>query len=86
MVKINLGKLKNKESDIGAFLQEKLGVAPTVGGGSITIGNEDHPVKINDVKTYLKRYIHREGLKNETRILVEKGEVNIVQSKRGEEE
>ncbi len=86
MVKINLGKLKNKESDIGAFLQEKLGVEPTVGGGSITIGSEDHPVKVNDVKTYLKRYIHREGLKNEARVLVEKGEVNIVQSKRGEEE
>ncbi|MCL4435732.1 MAG: hypothetical protein M1503_00440 [Thaumarchaeota archaeon] len=86
MVKINLGKLKNKESEIGAFLQEKLGATPSVGGGSITIGDEDHPVKVADVKTYLKRYIHREGLKNEVRVIVEKGEVIITQSKFGGEE
>jgi hypothetical protein len=86
MVKINLGKLKNKGSDIGEFLQEKLGVIPTFEGGSITVGNEDQPVKISNVKTYLKRYIHIKGLKNEARVLVENGEVNIVQSKRVEEE
>ncbi len=85
MVKINLGKLKNKESDVRAFLQEKLGVEPTVEGGSITVGDEDHPVKVGDVKTYLKRYVHREGLKKEARVLVEKGEVKIVQSKQEEE-
>jgi hypothetical protein len=85
LVKIHLGKMKNRGSEIGAFLEEKLGVAAVVEGSSITIGDVDNTVRVRDVKTYLKRYLHREGLKKEARTRVEGGELNIVPVKQSEE-
>ncbi|MFQ6134813.1 MAG: hypothetical protein ACE5KU_03230 [Nitrososphaerales archaeon] len=85
MVQINLGKLKDRGDDIVSLLEEKLGVSPVLEGGKVLLEDEDNPVRMKDVKTYLKKYLHREGLRKDTRILVEKGEVNFVTVKREEE-
>ncbi len=85
LVQINLGKLKDRGDEIIALLEEKLGVSPVLEGGKILLEEEDRPVKIKDVKTYLKKYLHREGLRKDTRILVDKGEVNLVTIKRKKE-
>lgn len=85
LVQINLGRLKDKRDDIVSFLEAKLGVSSVVEGGKIVLSEEAGPVRMKDVKTYLKRYLHREGLRRETRILVEKGEVNFVEVEREEE-
>lgn len=85
LVQINLGKLKDRGEDIASLLEKKLGVSPVLEGGKVLLEDEDNPVRMKDVKTYLKKYLHREGLRKDTRILVEKGEVNLVKVEREEE-
>ena len=78
LVQINLGKLKNGEG-IVLLLKDKLGVSPVLEGKKIILEDENNPVRIKDVKTYLKKFLHREGLRKKIRILVEKGEINLVE-------
>lgn len=78
VVQINLGKLKNGE-DIVLLLKEKLGVSPVLDGKKIILEGENNLVRIKDVKTYLKKFLHREGLRKKIRILVEKGEINLIE-------
>jgi hypothetical protein len=85
LVQINLGKLKDRGDEIITMLEEKLGVSPVLEGGKILLEEEDRPVKMKDLKMYLKKYLHREGLRRDNRILVDKGEVNLVTIKRKEE-
>lgn len=78
LVQINLGKLKNGEG-IVLLLKEKLGISAVLEGKKIILEDENNPVRIKDVKTYLKKFLHREGLRKKIRILVEKGEINLIE-------
>lgn len=80
LVQINLGKLKNGEG-IVLLLKEKLGISAVLEGKKIILEDENNPVRIKDVKTYLKKFLHREGLRKKIRILVEKGEINLIEMK-----
>jgi len=84
LVTINLGDLKDMRDDVAALLEEKLGVKPVVDVGRIVL--EGTAVRARDVKLYLKKFLHRKGLRRDFRIFVEKGEVDLVALEREEEE
>lgn len=86
MVKVNLGELKDVKDDLAALLERKLGVKPVVEGGGVVIEDDDKTVKVKDVKLHLKKFLHSKGLRRKFRILVEKGELNIVALEQEEEE
>ena len=85
LVQINLGKSKVNGKDIVSLLNEKLGGSAVLEGKRILFEDEDKSVRIKDVKTYLKKYLHREGLRKQIRILVDKGEVTLVELQQEEE-
>ena len=79
MVSINLGPLKDRSNDLIAFLEEKVGVKPELEGDMITFKEgEKEPPHAGLIKTYLKRFLHREGLRKRYRVLREKGVLNII--------
>ena len=87
MVSINLGPLKDRSSDLIAFLEEKVGVKPELEGDTITFKEgEEEPPRGGLIKTYVKRFLHREGLRKRYRVLREKGVLNIIEVKVEEEE
>ena len=85
LVQINLGKSKVNGENIVSLLNEKLGGSAVLEGKRILFEDEDKSVRIKDVKTYLKKYFHREGLRKQIRILVDKGEVILVELQQEEE-
>tara|TARA_B100001971_G_C17995323_1_gene434422 strand:+ start:202 stop:468 length:267 start_codon:yes stop_codon:yes gene_type:complete len=85
LVQINLGKSKVNGDDIVSLLNEKLGSSAVLEGKKILFEDEDKPVRMKDVKTYLKKYLHHEGLRKQIRILVDKGEINFVELQQEEE-
>ena len=85
LVQINLGKSKVNGENIVSLLNEKLGGSAVLEGKRILFKDEDHPIRMKDVKTYLKKYLHHEGLRKQIRILVDKGEVIFVELQQEEE-
>tara|TARA_B100000315_G_scaffold209153_1_gene204766 strand:+ start:29 stop:511 length:483 start_codon:yes stop_codon:yes gene_type:complete len=85
LVQINLGKSKVNGENIVSLLNEKLGGSAVLEGKRILFKDEDKSVRMKDVKTYLKKYLHREGLRKQIRILVDKGEVILVELQQEEE-
>jgi|TARA_B100000959_G_C14929399_1_gene602949 hypothetical protein len=85
LVQINLGKSKVSGDDIVLLLNEKLGSSAVLEGKKILFEDEDKPVRMKDIKTYLKKYLHREGLRKQTRIIIDKGEINFVELQQEDE-
>ncbi len=85
MVQINLGKSKVSGDEIVSLLNEKLDSSAVLDGKKILFKDDDKPVRMKDVKTYLKKYLHRKGLRKQIRILVDKGEVIFVELQQEEE-
>lgn len=80
VVQINLGKLKNGEGLV-LLIKEKLKVSSVLEGKKIIVKDEDKTVRMKDIKTILKKFLHHEGLRKNTRILIENGEVNLIEMK-----
>jgi hypothetical protein len=85
LVQINLGKSKVSGDEIVSLLNEKLDSSAVLDGKKILFKDDDKPVRMKDVKTYLKKYLHRKGLRKQIRILVDKGEVIFVELQQEEE-
>ncbi len=85
MVQINLGKSKVSGDEMVSLLNEKLDSSAVLDGKKILFKDDDKPVRMKDVKTYLKKYLHRKGLRKQIRILVDKGEVIFVELQQEEE-
>ncbi len=87
-MKILLGTLKDKGKELAAFLEPRIGVKPEVGGGELDI--EDSSIKkgvrSRHVKTYIKRFLSIEKVRDDYRVLVESGELRLVQLEGEEEE
>jgi hypothetical protein len=86
-MKILLGTLKDKGDDLASFLEPRIGVKGEVSGGEIDI--EDKSVKkgvrSRHVKTYVKRFLSMEKLRDKYRVLVEGGELRLVELETDEE-
>jgi|TARA_B100000315_G_scaffold178846_1_gene167543 hypothetical protein len=85
LVQINLGKSKVSGDEMVSLLNEKLDSSAVLDGKKILFKDDDKPVRMKDVKTYLKKYLHRKGLRKQIRILVDKGEVIFVELQQEEE-
>ena len=87
-MKILLGTLKDKGEELATFLEPRLGGKPKVGGGEIAF--EDLSMKeglrSRHVKTYIKRFLRKEKLPKDYRVLVESGELRIIEIEATEEE
>jgi hypothetical protein len=87
-MKILLGTLKDKGDELAAFLEPRIGVKPEVGGGELDI--EDSSIKkgvrSRHVKTYIKRFLSMEKVRDDYRVLVENGELRLVELEGEEEE
>jgi hypothetical protein len=80
MVQIILEELKNKKDDIVTFLQDKLKTNVSVEGNKIIV-EEKTDVNKNEVKTYLKRFLHSEGVRKSHNIHIEKDVIKITAKK-----
>jgi hypothetical protein len=88
-MKILLGTLKDKGDDLAAFLEPRIGAKLEVGGGELNV--EDSSMKkglrSRHVKTYIKRFLSIEKVRADYRVLVESGELRLVELEGyGEEE
>jgi hypothetical protein len=87
-MKILLGTLKDKGDELAAFLEPRIGVKPEVGGGELDI--EDSSIKkgirSRHVKTYIKRFLSMKKVRDDYRVLVESGELRLVELEGEEEE
>ena len=87
-MKILLGTLKDKGDELAAFLEPRIGVKPEVGGGELDI--EDSSIKkgvrSRHVKTYIKRFLSIEKVRDDYRVLVDSGELRLVELEGEEEE
>ncbi len=87
-MKILLGTLKDKGEELAAFLEPRIGVKPEVGGGELDIedGAIRKGVRSRHVKTYIKRFLSMEKVRQDYRVLVDDGELRVVELEREEEE
>jgi hypothetical protein len=87
-LKIVLGTLNDKGEDLATFLEPRIGGKPEVGGGELNM--EDSALKqglrSRHIKTYVKRFLYQQGVRKDYRVLVENGELLIIEIEREEEE
>jgi hypothetical protein len=87
-MKILLGTLKDKGDELAAFLEPRIGVKPEVGGGELDIEDKSlrKGIRSRHVKTYIKRFLSIEKVRDDYRVLVESGELMLVELEGEEEE
>jgi hypothetical protein len=87
-MKILLGTLKDKGDELAAFLEPRIGVKPEVGGGELDIEDKSlkKGVRSRHVKTYIKRFLSIEKVRDDYRVLVDSGELRLVELEGEEEE
>jgi hypothetical protein len=87
-MKILLGTLKDKGDDLAAFLEPRIGVKGEVSGGELDIEDKSlkKGIRSRHVKTYIKRFLSMEKVRDDYRVLVEGGELRLVELEGTEEE
>ncbi|HEV2390220.1 MAG TPA: hypothetical protein VGS04_05800 [Nitrososphaerales archaeon] len=87
-MKILLGTLKDKGDDLAAFLEPRIGVKGEVSGGELDIEEKSlkKGIRSRHVKTYIKRFLSMEKVRDDYRVLVEGGELRLVELEGTEEE
>ena len=80
-MKILLGTLKEKGDDLATFLEPRIGVKGEVSGGELDIedGSLRKGVRSRQVKTYIKRFLSIEKVREKYRVLVEGSELRLVE-------
>ena len=82
LVTVDLGELDNEYSRLYAFLKSKIQGPITKKGELPIVVSMEKTVSPRDVKTYVKRFLHREGLSETYRVTEEQGIVRIIKRKR----
>jgi hypothetical protein len=87
-MKILLGTLKDKGDELAAFLEPRIGVKGEVSGGELDIEEKSlrKGIRSRHVKTYIKRFLSIEKVRDDYRVLVDGGEFRLVELEREEEE
>ncbi len=87
-MKVELGTLKEKGEDLVAFLEPRVGTKPTLSSDSLEIEDDAirQGVKPRHVKTYVKRFLYMNGMREKYRVFVAGKELTIQEVVLGEEE
>jgi hypothetical protein len=87
-MKILLGTLKDKGDELAVFLEPRIGVKGEVSGGELDIEDKSlkKGIRSRHVKTYIKRFLSIEKVRDNYRVLVEGGELRLVELEGEEEE
>jgi hypothetical protein len=87
-LKVALGTLKDKGDDLVAFLEPRVGTKPSLSGSEIEIEDEKvrEGVKPRHVKTYIKRFLYMNKVRNKYRVFVSGKELTIQEIELGEKE
>src|SRR5271155_3313868 len=86
-MKILLGTLKEKGDDLAAFLEPRVGVKGDVSGGELDLEDKSMKkgIRSRHVKTYIKRFLSIEKVRDNYRVLVDGGELRLVELETDEE-
>ncbi len=86
-MKILLGTLKDKGDELAVFLEPRIGVKGDVSGGELDIEDKSlkKGIRSRHVKTYIKRFLSIEKVRDNYRVLVEGGELRLVELETDEE-
>jgi len=86
-MKILLGTLKDKGDELAVFLEPRIGVKGEVSGGELDIEDKSlkKGIRSRHVKTYIKRFLSIEKVRDNYRVLVEGGELRLVELESDEE-
>lgn len=87
-MKVALGTLKDKGSQLADFLEPRVGTKPALSGDAIEIEDEGvrEGVKPRQVKTYIKRFLYMNGVRKNYRVFVSGKELTIQEIELGEKE
>ena len=87
-MKILMGTLKDRANELAVFLEPRIGVKGDVSGGELEIEDESlkKGIRSRHVKTYIKRFLSIEKVREDYRVLVEGGELRLVELEGEEEE
>ncbi|MDA4115467.1 MAG: hypothetical protein OK442_02795 [Thaumarchaeota archaeon] len=87
-MKILLGTLKEKGDDLAAFLEPRIGVKGEVSGGELDIEDKSlkKGIRSRHVKTYVKRFLSIEKVRDDYRVLVDGSELRLVELEGTKEE
>jgi len=80
MLQIDLGKLKGKSDIIVNYFEQNFRIKTRLEGNLIIFDDEELNIKKKDIKLYLKKILHREGLKGNNRVLINKETISIIES------
>jgi hypothetical protein len=86
-MKILLGTLKDKGDELAKFLEPRIGAKPDVGGGELDIEGDSlkKGIRSRHVKTYIKRFLSIEKVRDKYRVLVDGDELRLVEIETDEE-
>lgn len=87
-MKIELGTLKDKGEDLSKFLGPRVGTEAKIDGSAIEIDAEQAKkgLKSKTVKTYVKRFLFMNGVREKYRVFVEGDQLTIQEYELSEEE
>lgn len=87
-MKILMGTLKDKGDDLAVFLEPRIGVKGDVSGGELDIEDKSlkKGIRSRHVKTYIKRFLSMEKVREDYRVLVEGSELRLVELEGTKEE
>src|ERR1022692_648683 len=87
-MKILLGTLKDKGDKLVTFLEPRIGVKGEISGGELDIEDSSlkKGIRPRQVKTYIKRFLSIEKVRDNYRVLVDGGELRLVELEGNAEE
>ena len=89
MVEVNIAALEGEEKEgLGSFIESKLPVKMERKGDVVSFEDKSERTHVTspEIRTYLKRYLHKHGLKKEFRLLSEDGTMKFVKRPQQETE
>jgi hypothetical protein len=77
MTEIKFGKIKDKITDFQAFVKEKKNIEGKIDGDSIEFAE----IKAEELKMFIKKYLHKQNLDKDYRIIIKSGVLTVVERK-----
>jgi hypothetical protein len=81
MITVDASEIKEEINSISDFLKLRTAMSIDIKGGKLLLHLEDKTVSGRDVKTYVKRFLHRRGLSKIYRVTEDKDTLRISKRK-----